>query len=186
MNRRFARSRLLADVQDRLRGRGASVLRERWRGRAVGRVRALPAAMSIGVIAIALMACTGSGTTTRDAAMTRPRSGSSTATPPARPAPLQHIVFIRLRDPLDTAELVDACNALAAAVPTVRTAFTGLHEETGRDSIVHDYDVCLIVGFDDVAGYQTYLDHPAHLSLLEQWRARIEWLRIYDAMDVAP
>ena len=114
-------------------------------------------------------------------------SGPTRAGAPARlGAPLQHIVLIRLRDPLDTAALVDACNALAEAVPTVRTAFAGLHEDIGRDTIVRDYDVCLIVGFDSVEGYRAYLEHPAHIQMLQEWKDRIEWLRIHDARDVPP
>lgn len=97
---------------------------------------------------------------------------------------VQHVVLLRLKDPLDTPDLVRACNALAEDVPSVRSAFAGLHVEIGRDNIDRDYDLCFIVGFDTVEGYREYLDHPAHLQLLADWRDRLEWIRVVDARDV--
>ena len=97
---------------------------------------------------------------------------------------VQHVVLLRLKDPLDTPDLVRACNGLAEAVPSVRSAFAGLHVEIGRNNVDRDYDLCFIVGFDSVEGYREYLDHPAHLQLLADWRDRLEWIRVVDARDV--
>ncbi|MEZ6232610.1 MAG: Dabb family protein [Phycisphaerales bacterium] len=97
---------------------------------------------------------------------------------------VQHVVLLRLKDPLDTPDLVRACNALAEDVPSVRSAFAGLHVEIGRNNVDRDYDLCFIVGFDTVGGYREYLEHPAHLQLLADWRDRLEWIRVVDARDV--
>jgi hypothetical protein len=104
----------------------------------------------------------------------------------ARPAPILHIVLIRLKNPLDTAELSEDCLAAAAQIPSITSALAGLHLETGRDTVTRDYDLCFTLGFDTREGLVAYVDHPAHLALLEKWRPRVEWLRIYDAQDVRP
>lgn len=94
-----------------------------------------------------------------------------------------HLVLIRLKDPLDTADLVRDCRRLAEEAPMVRAVFTGLHAETGRSVVVRDYDVCFALWFDDTAAYGEYLHHPAHKAILERWGDRIEWLRIHDARE---
>ena len=112
------------------------------------------------------------------------RVGPALSAGPARmPADLMHLVLIRLKDPLDTADLVRDCRRLAEEAPMVRAVFTGLHAETGRSVVVRDYDVCFALWFDDTAAYGEYLHHPAHKAILERWGDRIEWLRIHDTRE---
>lgn len=105
---------------------------------------------------------------------------------PPRPAYLNHVVFIRLVDPADRAELIRDCDALAAAVPGVVSAFAGEHYDIGRAAVDKDYDVCFYVGFASEADYRAYLAHPVHTELVERWRPRTAWMRIHDAADPTP
>ena len=50
----------------------------------------------------------------------------------------------------------------------------------GRGNIDSDYDVGFYVGFDRREDYQGYLDHPDHVAVVQKWRPRWEWIRIYD------
>ncbi len=103
-----------------------------------------------------------------------------------RPAAIVHLVLIRLKDPLDTAALADACLAMAEQIPSIKSAFAGTHLETGRATVVADYDVCFVVEFDSVEDYEAYLSHPAHVRNVQEWGPRMEWIRIHDAQDVRP
>ena len=133
---------------------------------------------------VALSGCASSHKASRDH-----RDHADTPAPQAatqRPAPILHMVFIRLRDPLDTAAASRDCLETAERIPSITSAFAGLHLDTGRESIVRDYDVCFTLGFADRAGLEAYVVHPEHVALVERWGSRIEWLRIYDAQDVRP
>ncbi|MCA9288201.1 MAG: Dabb family protein [Phycisphaerales bacterium] len=138
--------------------------------------RTTAAGLLIGVSA-SLAACS-----TRPARVDAPAATTRLDTP--RLPEVQHVVLLRLKDPLDTPDLVRSCNSLAEGVPSVRSAFAGLHVEIGRSNVDRDYDLCFIVGFDTVEGYREYLDHPLHLRLLDEWRDRLEWIRVVDARDV--
>lgn len=115
-----------------------------------------------------------------------PATGSNLSPHPTQIAPILHVVFVRLKDPLDTAALADDSLAMVEQVPSIRAAFVGLHLETGRESVVRDYDLCLTLTFDDAEGYEAYLAHPAHTAILAKWGGRIEWIKISDARDVRP
>lgn len=106
--------------------------------------------------------------------------------PSTRPAPILHVVFVRLKDPLDVADAARESLEAVAQMPFVTTAFAGLPLETGREEVVRDYDFCFTLGFQTREDLRAYEVHSAHTALLDRWRDRIEWIRIHDSQDVRP
>ena len=102
---------------------------------------------------------------------------------PPRPAYINHVVLFKLQDPADAAELIDDCDTKLATIPGVASYFCGTHYDMGRANIDSDYDVGFYVGFDSRADYQAYVDHPDHVAVVQKWRPRWEWIRIYDVAD---
>ncbi len=105
---------------------------------------------------------------------------------PVRPAAISHIVLIKLKDPAQAAALIADSDRLLPAIPSVTSYACGPHFDMGRPNIDSTYDVGVYVGFADGAGYQTYVDHPNHVQLVNTWRPRWEWIRIYDVGDASP
>ena len=128
------------------------------------------------VICAGLSGCAGTGSTT-------PAAKSPAA---ARPAPLVHLVYVKLKNPADAAALVADCDAMLATIPSVNSYFCGTHKESGRATVDANYDVAMGLGFADLAGYEAYVHAPAHESFVEKWKPRCEWIRIHDVEDATP
>ena len=109
-------------------------------------------------------------------------AGIGAAHPP-RPAPLNHVVIFKLKDPGEARELIAACERELAEIPGIVSLFCGQHLETGRTTVESGYDVCLYVGFEGREAYEGYVVHPVHTALLGQWKERFEWFRVYDVLD---
>jgi hypothetical protein len=120
------------------------------------------------LVAIALTGCAGTG----------PHTAHST-----RPAEINHIVFIKLKNPADVPALIADSDRL---LPGVTRYACGQHIDTGRATVIHDYDVGLYIGFDSTADYAVYVDHPDHKALVAEWRPKSEWLHVYDVLDETP
>ncbi len=77
---------------------------------------------------------------------------------------LTHIVLIKLKDrrPESITATQKKLASLAQGIETLR----GL--EVGADVVrsSRSYDLALITRFDDIAGYEVYRQHPAHLPVL--------------------
>ena len=70
---------------------------------------------------------------------------------------------------------------LLAKVPTVRRVETGRRDvEADRDVNATDYDVGLIVYFDDKAGLDAYIEHPTHVQYVEKHKTHWETVRVFD------
>ncbi len=80
---------------------------------------------------------------------------------------------------------MDDCDRLLRPIQSVRSFAAGPHIETGRESVLSDYDVGLVIGFDTVDGYAEYVEHPLHVELVETWRSRIAAIRVYDIYDTS-
>ena len=107
--------------------------------------------------------------------------GPGCATAPAvAPAPVQHVVLVKLVDPADAAALLADCRARLADIPGVASCVIGQPLDTGRSSVDGDYDAALVMGFASTADYQRYLEHPAHVALVDAWKPRWLWIRIHD------
>ncbi|RMH12182.1 MAG: Dabb family protein [Planctomycetota bacterium] len=109
--------------------------------------------------------------------------GGCQATRPARPSLISHVVFFELADPRDSTELISDCDALLTDIDSVETYACGRHIDTGRATVLTDYDVGLIVGFASKDAYAAYVEHPLHVRLVEKWKPRLEALRVYDIYD---
>lgn len=114
---------------------------------------------------------------------------SSTPEVAPRPAPLLHLVYFRLQDPSDVGELLADCDELLATIPSVMSYAAAPPFDTGRETVSADYDLCLLVGFETVLDYRAYLEHPAHIQLVDTWRPRLregDGLTIHDIFDRTP
>lgn len=105
---------------------------------------------------------------------------------PERPARINHIVFFKLQEPADAAELIADCDLDLASVPGVTSYYCGQHGDFGRKNVESDYDVGFYVGFDSDEAYRAYLADPKHVEIVEKWKPRWEWIRIYDVVDDTP
>jgi hypothetical protein len=110
--------------------------------------------------------------------------GCATSPPPA--APINHVVLVKLVDPIQADALVLDCDERLSTIPVVSTYWCGQHGDFGRDNIDADYDVALCIGFDSAADYATYVDHPDHVALVTMWKPDFEWIRIHDIVDKSP
>ena len=102
------------------------------------------------------------------------------------PAPVNHIVFLKLHDFSLVEQLIDESNEQLRSIPSVISYFAGKHIDIGRDSVLHDYDVALYLGFDSAQGLRQYVEHPQHIEFVNAWRPKLAWLRVYDVGNEAP
>ncbi|MFM9994536.1 MAG: Dabb family protein [Phycisphaerales bacterium] len=112
--------------------------------------------------------------------------GCAAMSRPTRPAAISHVVFVKLKNAAEAPALIADSDRLLPAIPGVVSYACGRHLDTGRTNIDGNYDVGLYVGFDDEAGYRTYVDHPNHVQLVNTWRSKWEWIRIHDVRDSTP
>lgn len=100
-----------------------------------------------------------------------------------RPALISHVVFIEVHDKADIPELLADSDAALASIPGVVSYAAGEHIDTGRPTVLHDYDLGLYIGFDSEEDYAVYVSHPAHVEFVARWRPRLKALRVYDIHD---
>lgn len=53
-------------------------------------------------------------------------------------------------------------------IEVVKAFYTGKPANTNRPIVERSYDFAVIVHFEDLAGHDTYQQHPIHLGLLEK------------------
>lgn len=109
--------------------------------------------------------------------------GCATAPSPRPVAAISHVVFVDLANPADADALLADARAVLAAIPSVTAYSAGKHLDTGRSTVLGDYDVGMILGFDDTAGLNAYVIHPDHIAFVERWRPRLTGLRVYDIAE---
>ena len=113
--------------------------------------------------------------------------------PPAadRPAvaPYVHTVVFHLKKdaPADTVDKIIAdCHTMLETIPSVKGLKVGRPAPEGESTpkvALHDYDVGLVVFFDDAAGLKTYLDHEAHLKFVHTYEKYFDKVEVYDFVD---
>ena len=99
---------------------------------------------------------------------------------------LSHVVLMKVRSDLTPDErraFVDALAVAVREVPTVkdfrvgrRVTFGAGYEQTSPDAA----DFMAVIDFDDLAGLQTYLRHPAHEALGARFRQSLSSALVYD------
>ena len=105
---------------------------------------------------------------------------------PPRPAAINHVVFFKLKDPMQARELIADCDARLSTIPGVVSYYCGPPIDTGRETVDADYDVGFYVGFASESDYAAYVAHPSHLELVAEWRPRFQSLRVHDILDETP
>lgn len=98
------------------------------------------------------------------------------------PGLINHVVFFELEDPADAEALIEESLRLGA-LPGVTACYAGRHIDTGRSTVLTDYDVGFFVAFDSEEAYAQYVAHPDHVALVEKWRPRLRALRVHDVLD---
>jgi hypothetical protein len=99
---------------------------------------------------------------------------------------LVHVVLFRPKPGVadsDRAAMFAALNAAAEEIPTVRRFHIGARVTHGAEYeklMPHDFPFAAIVEFDDLAGLQAYLQHPAHHRLGELFYQLQEAALAYD------
>ena len=103
-------------------------------------------------------------------------------------APYAHTVIFHLKKdaPADTVEkIIEGCHTLEA-IPTVRALKAGRPAPADASTpkiALQDYDVALVVLFDDAAGLKTYLTHEIHLKFVKDYGQYFEKVQVYDFSD---
>jgi hypothetical protein len=103
-------------------------------------------------------------------------------------APFVHTVIFHVSKdapPGEVDALITDANELLRPIPTVRDLRVGRPAEPGSDIAKKDYQVGLLVLFDNYQGLKTYLDHPLHLKYVEKHLKHIDKdkLAIYDFVN---
>jgi hypothetical protein len=99
---------------------------------------------------------------------------------------IAHLVLFRPRADLTAqarAGLADALSSALGAIPSIRRASIGRRVRHGRPyelSMRADYSHAALLEFDDLAGLQAYLDHPAHGPLASRFFDAFEDALMYD------
>jgi hypothetical protein len=107
----------------------------------------------------------------------------------AKPGAFVHTVVFHVKKdaPKDEiAALISDAHELLATIPSVRELRVGRPAEKGTPDLAKkDFQVGLLVLFDDFAGLQTYLDHPQHQKYVQKHLNHIEpeKLLVYDFVD---
>lgn len=98
-------------------------------------------------------------------------------------APFVHVVLFKTRSESPdsaAAALMDDIREKLAPLPTVRGLWIGRPAPTNVRPIVDaNYDVGLLILFDDQEGLQEYLDHPVHVKFAEKHDTTCD-VRVFD------
>lgn len=97
-----------------------------------------------------------------------------------------HLIYVKLNDPAYAPELIAESNSALATLPSVSSYFCGPPLRTGRSNVEADYDVAIGLGFEDLRGYQLYVENPRHVGHVERWKPRCAWIRIHDVAATTP
>lgn len=108
------------------------------------------------------------------------------ASNPPRPALISHVVFLEAMDERDVPALRADCDASLAGIPGVASYASGAPLDTGRGTVLADYDLGLYIGFNSEEDLAGYVSHPRHVGLVERWKPRLNALRVYDFQDGTP
>jgi hypothetical protein len=99
---------------------------------------------------------------------------------------LLHIVLFRPKPGISESEreaMLSALHNAASEIPTVRRLQVGArvtHGAAYEKLMLHDFPFAAIIEFDDLAGLQAYLQHPAHERLADLFYELQEAALAYD------
>lgn len=102
-------------------------------------------------------------------------------------APYVHgVLFYLKKDAPKSAasDIIADCHTLLSKIPTVRSVRAGRPAEKGTPKVgQRDYDVGLLVLFDNDDGLQTYISHKMHDQFLARNGKYIERVVVVDFLD---
>lgn len=95
---------------------------------------------------------------------------------------LVHNVFFWLKPELTPAQVAEFERGVKTllTIPVVRHGFIGRPSSTNRPIIDRSYTFGLTLAFDDLAGHDTYQDHPIHLAFVDGNKDKWSTVKIYD------
>lgn len=96
---------------------------------------------------------------------------------------IRHCVLLGVAEGTDRQVLdaiVDALRELPAAIPEIRSYEVGV-DLGWRDG---NAQIGIVAGFDDEEGWRTYVEHPAHVAVIEQHIAPVVTSRQAVQFDV--
>ena len=102
------------------------------------------------------------------------------------PGQLTHCVFFTLKEstPEKCQALLDDCNTYLRRPDGVVSLYAGLRvEDLTRPVNDNDFDVSLVVVFDDRAAHDVYQDHPEHLTFIERNKESWKNVRVFDSVE---
>jgi len=102
---------------------------------------------------------------------------------PRGPASFVHTVIFHLKTDApanETDSVIADTQKLLARIPSVREIRAGRPAEKASDRAVKDYQVGLLVLFDDVEGLHAYIDHPLHKEFVANHEKNFEKVVVYD------
>ena len=111
---------------------------------------------------------------------------SSQPTRAPRPALIGHIVFIELNEQSDYDAILADSDALLSTIPSVSAYAAGQHIDTGRSTIINDYDLAIYLGFESIDDLNAYVAHDQHVEYVKKWKPMLNSLRVYDMYDPTP
>ena len=119
-----------------------------------------------------------------------PVKTTATAEKAAVPSNVHAVIFRLKKDaPADAVEkVVSDCHAMLETIPTVRVLKVGRpspEDQSTPKVAARDYDVALVIFFDDAAGLKTYLEHEMHLAFVKKYGAYFDMdkLQVFDFSD---
>jgi len=108
---------------------------------------------------------------------------------PRKSPPLVHTVIFYLKKdaPANEADgLIADSQKLLAKIPTVREIRAGKPADKATPIAAKDYQVGLLVLFDDSDGLHTYADHPLHKEFVANHEKNFDKVVIYDFLSTNP
>ncbi len=108
---------------------------------------------------------------------------------PRKSPPLVHTVIFYLKKdaPANEADgLIADSQKLLAKIPTVREIRAGKPADKATPIAAKDYQVGLLVLFDDSDGLHTYADHPLHKEFVANHEKNFDKVVIYDFLSTSP
>lgn len=106
----------------------------------------------------------------------------------AKEAPFTHVVLFTLKKDVNAEQvqtLIADSHEMLEKIPTVRSLKAGRPAEKGTPIASKEYQVGLLVNFDDSDGLKTYIDHEEHQGFVKKHEKEFEKVVIYDFVNQA-
>jgi hypothetical protein len=106
----------------------------------------------------------------------------------AKEAPFAHVVIFQLKKDAGadaTESLIADSHEMLEKIPTVRGLKVGRPSEKKEANSATDFQVGLLVMFDDQAGLKTYADHDEHQKFVKKHGKNFDKVVVYDFINSA-